>query len=178
MSKRREYNIWKDGWVAVNYDEWVAAVKTGNRASIVQILGRFGKDRNFLQICTGLSNRRNHPPGEWESRVWDCYLIDLVNPLYCRGSIEAIEAMHARALSIARQWRRNYVGRPVHYSENLLGVFGEEGSIQGISQRTLTLRWTISRKTAKTTTSRRTTKTTTKDAGTSRDLFFAILLWA
>jgi hypothetical protein len=127
MSKRREYNIWKDGWVAVNYDEWVAAVKTGNRASIVQILGRFGADRNFLQVCTGLSNRRNHPPGEWESRVRDCYLIDLVNPLYCRGSIEAIEAMHARALSIARQWRRNYVERPVHYSENLLGLFGEEG---------------------------------------------------
>ena len=71
MSKRPEYNIWKDGWVVVSYDEWVAAVKTGNRASIVQVLGMFGTDRNFLQVCTGLSNRRNHPPGEWESRVWD-----------------------------------------------------------------------------------------------------------
>ena len=25
MSKRREYNIWKGGWVVVSYDEWVAA---------------------------------------------------------------------------------------------------------------------------------------------------------
>jgi hypothetical protein len=44
MSKRREYNIWKGGWVVVSYDEWVAAVKTRHRASIVQVLGMFGKD--------------------------------------------------------------------------------------------------------------------------------------
>ena len=125
MSKRREYNIWKDGWVTASYDEWVAAVKTGNRASIVQVLGRFGENRNFLQVCTGPSNRRNHPKGEWESRVWDGDLVDLVNPLYCRGSLEEIEAMHARALSNARAFMRNYVERPIHYTENLLG---EEGS--------------------------------------------------
>jgi hypothetical protein len=59
------------------------------------------------------------------SRVWDGDLVDLVNPLYCRGSLEEIEAMHARALSNARAFMRNYVERPIHYSENLLG---EEGS--------------------------------------------------
>jgi hypothetical protein len=109
----------------VSYGEWTAWVKTGKRASLVQVLGTFGKDGNFLQVCTGLSTRRNRPTGEWESRVWDGDLVDLVNPLFCRGSIEEIEAMHARALSSARQWMRNYVERPVHYSENMLG---EEGS--------------------------------------------------
>jgi hypothetical protein len=101
-------------------------VKTGKRASIVQVLGRFGEDRNFLQVCTGLSNRRNRPPGEWESRVWDGDLVDLVNPLYCRGSIKEIEAMHARALSKARAFIRNYVERVPHYSWNLLGEKGSD----------------------------------------------------
>jgi hypothetical protein len=40
--------------------------------------------------------------------------------LYCRGSIEAIEALHARALSDARQFLRNYVERPIPYWENIL----------------------------------------------------------
>ena len=52
--------------------------------------------------------------------MWDCELIDLVNPLYCQGSIEAIEAMHAKALSKARQFLRNYVERPIPYWENLI----------------------------------------------------------
>jgi hypothetical protein len=112
--------------MVVSYDEWVAAVKTGNRASIVQVLGRFGENRNFLQVCTGPSNRRNHPKGEWESRVWDGDGIDLVNPLYCRGSIEEIEAMHARALSKGRAFIRSYVERPIHYSWNILGEKGSD----------------------------------------------------
>jgi hypothetical protein len=120
MRKGRNYNVWKDGdWAMVSFCEWVASVKAGQRASIVQVLGTFGENRNLLQVCTGPSNRRNHPKGEWESRVWDSDLVDLVNPLYCRGSPEEIQAMHARALSNARAFMRNYVERPVHYSENL-----------------------------------------------------------
>ena len=57
--------------------------------------------------------------------MWDGDLVDLVNPLYCRGSPEEIEAMHARALSHARAFMCSYVERVPHYSWNTLG---EEGS--------------------------------------------------
>ena len=130
MRKGRNYYVYtEDGWRTVNREEWAAWAKTGKRASIVQVVGVIGPAKycNLVQVCTGLSNRRNRASGEWESRVWDDREIDLVNPSYCRGSIEEIEAMHARALSNARQWRRNYVERPVHYSENILWLVGEEG---------------------------------------------------
>jgi hypothetical protein len=124
MHKRREYNICnrKNGWKRVSYSEWTSWVTAGKRGSIVQIAGTFWPAgiRNFCQVCTGPSNRKNRLPDEWESRVWDSELIDLVNPLYCRGSIEAIEAMHAKALSNARQFLRNYVERPIPYWENIL----------------------------------------------------------
>jgi hypothetical protein len=124
MHKRREYNIYSktDGWKRVSYSEWATWVIAGKRGSIFQIVGRFEPAgiRNFVQVCTGPSNRKFRPAGEWESRVWDGDLVDLVNPMYCRGSIEAIEAMHAKALSNARQFLRNYVERPVHYTENIV----------------------------------------------------------
>jgi hypothetical protein len=122
--KRREYNIYSktDGWKRVSYSEWATWVIAGKRGSIVQTVGSFRPAgiRNFLQVCTGPSNKKNRLPDEWESRVWDCELIDLVNPLYCRRSIEAIEAMHAKALSNARQFLRNYIERPIPYWENIL----------------------------------------------------------
>jgi hypothetical protein len=124
MKKGRRYNIYtkKDGWKIVSHGEWAAWVKARKRASIVQVLGVFGRveDRNFLQVCTGLSKRKKRTAGEWESRIWDAEAIDLVNPSYCPGSIEQIEAMHARALSNARQFLRNYIERPVPYWENIL----------------------------------------------------------
>ena len=124
IHKRREYNVYneKAGWKRVSYSEWTTWVIAGKRGSIVQIAGTFWPAgiRNFCQVCTGPSNRKYRPAGEWESRVWDCELIDLVNPLYCQGSIEAIEAMHAKALSNARRFLRNYVERPIPYWENLI----------------------------------------------------------
>jgi hypothetical protein len=85
-------------------------------------VGTFGPAEydNFVQVCTGLSHRRNRAAGEWESRIWDCELIDLVNPLYCQVSIQEIEAMHAKALSNARKFLRNYVERPIPYWENIV----------------------------------------------------------
>jgi hypothetical protein len=122
--KHREYNIYskKDGWKRVSHGEWAAWVRAGNRASLVQVVSGFGpvEYRNFLQVCTGPSNRRNRAAGEWESRVWDAQGVDLVNPLYCPGSIEEIDALHGRALSNARKFLRNYVERPIPYWENIL----------------------------------------------------------
>ena len=130
MRKGRNYYVYtEDGWRTASREEWTAWAKAGKRGSINQIVGVFGsaKSRSWVMVSTGPSNRKNRAAGEWESRVWDEGEIDLVNPSYCCGSVEAIEAMHARALSNARQWRRNYVERPVHYSENILWLVGEEG---------------------------------------------------
>ena len=123
--KHREYNTYskRDGWkTGVSHTEWIASVKARKRASIVQVVGVFGPAEygNFLQVCTGLSNRKNRLMGEWESRVWDAYEIDVVNPSYCRGSAEEIEAMLGRAVSNARLFIRRYVERPIPYWENIL----------------------------------------------------------
>ena len=45
MRKGRDYNVWKDDWTMVSLCEWVASVKAGKRASIVQVLGKFGENR-------------------------------------------------------------------------------------------------------------------------------------
>jgi hypothetical protein len=124
IHKRRKYEIYstKDGWKIVSYSEWSAWVMAGKRASIVQIVGAFGPAQivcNRVQVYTGASNRKNRAAGEWESHVWDDQLIDLANPSYCRRSIEEILAMHAKALSSARQFLRNYVERPIPYWQNI-----------------------------------------------------------
>ena len=128
MRKGRNYNVYtEDGWRTASREEWAAWAKAGKRGSINQIVGVFGSagDRSWVMVSTGPSNRKNRAAGEWESLVLDIYEIDLVNPSYCCGSVEAIEAMHAQALSNARQWMRNYVERVPHYSWNILR---EEGS--------------------------------------------------
>jgi hypothetical protein len=147
--KRREYDIYsrKDGWKIVSYSEWATWVIAGKRACIVQIAGAFGayeigktfgyhgfvrrdlrlggsipciRNCKSVRVYTGPSNRKNRAAGEWESRVFDDEEIDLANPSYCQGSIEEIEAMHAKALSSARQFLRNYVERPIPYWQNIL----------------------------------------------------------
>ncbi len=50
MRKGRDYNVWKDDWTMVSLCEWVASVKAGKRAGIVQVLGKFGENRTFLQL--------------------------------------------------------------------------------------------------------------------------------
>ena len=62
MRRGRNYSIWRDGGTTVSKSEWAAWVKAGKRASILQVLGVFGRDRDFLQVCTGLSNRKKSPP--------------------------------------------------------------------------------------------------------------------
>ena len=47
MRKGRDYNVWKDDWTMVSLREWVASVEAGKRASIVQVLGKFGENRTF-----------------------------------------------------------------------------------------------------------------------------------
>ena len=124
--QEREYSIYskRDGWKdLVSRGEWATWVKAGKRGSINQIVGWFrsaGISSWWLMVSTGPSNRKNRAAGEWESRVLDSCEIDLVNPSYCRGSVKEIEAMHGRAVSNARKWLRNYVERPIHYSENIL----------------------------------------------------------
>jgi hypothetical protein len=120
-----EYNIYsaKDGWKnLVSRGEWASWVKAGKRGSINQIVGWFGTSGNlsWILVSTGPSNRWHCAAGEWESLVLDHVEIDLVNPSYCCGSIKEIEAMHGQAVSNARKWLRNYVERPIHYSENML----------------------------------------------------------
>ena len=119
-----EYNIYSenDGWKdLVSRGEWASWVRAGKRGSINQIVGWFGTSGNlsWIMVSTGPSNRWQCAAGEWESLVLDHFEIDLVNPSYCRGSVKEIEAMHGRAVSNARKWLRNYVERPIHYSENM-----------------------------------------------------------
>lgn len=123
--REREYSIYskRDGWKdLVSRGEWATWVKAGKRGSINQIVGWFGTSGNlsWIMVSTGPSNRWQCAAGEWESLVLDHFEIDLVNPSYCRGSVKEIEAMHGRAVSNARKWLRNYVERPIHYSENIL----------------------------------------------------------
>jgi hypothetical protein len=127
QSRLRRYSIVREGselWKDVGYREWADFVRLGKPACISQIIGFFktGWSTEFVQVCTGRSFRKGRLPGEWESRVWDGYDIDLVNPLYCRGVLEAIEAMHGAAVAQARSWLRKYVPREVDYSENILSA--------------------------------------------------------
>jgi len=111
-------------WKVVGYREWADFVQLGKPACIWQIIGSFRRDigSEFVQVCTGRSFRKGRSPGEWESRVWDSLETDLVNPLYCRGVPDAIEAMHGAAVAQARSWLRKYVPREVDYSENILSA--------------------------------------------------------
>jgi hypothetical protein len=79
----------------------------GQAANIWQVIGFFktGWSTEFVQVFTGRSFRKGRLPGEWESRVPDGERIDLVNPLYCRGVLEAIEAMH-----VAADWSQCLMG--------------------------------------------------------------------
>jgi hypothetical protein len=97
-------------------------VRLGKKADIWQVVGFFRTDTEseWVQVLTGRSLRKGRAPGEWQSRVCDSFEIDLVNPLYCRGVLEAIETMHGAAVAQARSWLRNYVPRAADYSENIL----------------------------------------------------------
>jgi hypothetical protein len=121
MKKGRNYDVYKGVWIAASKREWATWVKAGKRGSINQIVGVFGsgENRSWVMVSTGPSNRKNRAAGEWESLVLDIYEIDLVNPSYCRGSIEEIEAMHGQAVSKARAFIRIFVDRVPHYSENI-----------------------------------------------------------
>ena len=111
-------------WEETSQNEWAVFVRAGKLACISEIAGWFKTlgGNSWVQICTGRSFRKNRLPGEWETRVWDHFEFDLVNPSYCRGSLAEIKAMHARGLSRARQWIRNYVERNRHYSENIFSA--------------------------------------------------------
>jgi hypothetical protein len=147
QSRLRRYSIVREGselWKVVGYREWADFVQLGKPACIWQIIGSFRRDigSEFVQVCTGRSFRKGRSPGEWESRVWDSLETDLVNPLYCRGVPDAIEAMHGAAVAQARSWLRKYVPREVDYSKTF-----SVPPIPGVSRSRRTLKCATSRHT-------------------------------